>query len=134
MKYWGIPMAFIFALMIADFVLCVRGQTNLPTPPNVTMGADVLYDVQCRYCEREQKLSPIAVKIVHSKNALGGELQDFKGTFRCSKCGKEFIPPKLIPRWIRDPIRMAPRPVNIQTNALIPLPPKVKLIAPKGTR
>lgn len=105
-------------------------QTNLPTPPNITMGADVLYDVQCRLCEREQKLATIAVKIVNSKAMLGGELQNFKGTFRCSKCGKEFTPPKLLQRWIRDPVRMAARPVAI-TNGAPPLPPAKTLKAPK---
>lgn len=109
-------------------------QTNLPTPPNVTMGADTFYDCQCPICEREQKIIPVSVKVLKSKPGLGGELQDCRATFKClnPKCGKEFTFP--IQRWIRAPIRLPARPVNIQTNALLPLPPKVKLIAPKGTR
>lgn len=131
MKYWGVPMAFIFALVIADFALCVRGQTNLPTPPHVTAGADPVYDTVCKICEREAKLVPLSVKVLKGKPGLGVEFQTVRLTFRCinPKCGHKFTWD--MDRAVRQPTRLPARPVAPIVAPPKPEPKKV-LKAPKG--
>jgi hypothetical protein len=116
------------------FSLCfvASSQTNLPTPPNVTMGMDVAYEVQCDQCERIQRLVPVKVKVHRTKKSVMGKLQTATATFKCinPKCGKLFDDE--IDRHIQAPRRLPPRLVVQTTNAPVPSPTTApKLTSPK---
>lgn len=118
------------------FSLCfvASAQTNLPTPPNVTMGMDVAYEVQCDQCERIQRLVPVKVKVHRTKKGVMGKLQMATATFKCinPKCGNLFEDE--IDRHIQAPRRLPARPVAPIVAAPKIASPKPKLAAPKGVQ
>lgn len=109
--------------------------TNVPSGPMPTAGHETAYSVVCKFCTREQVLIPRSVKVITTTSNHMGQLQKIETQFKClgPKCNKTFYWPT--DRWLRAPMQLAPAsPMQLtRTNYVMPLPPKPKLSAPKGT-